>query len=268
MAVRAIGFIGLGAMGKPMARRLLMNGFEVRSCANVRRDAIEDLKTDGLVETENSREVAEGADAVIVMVRDGPQTDVVLGGESGALQTMAPGSILVLMSTLAPAYCLDLAERTDEQGVHLLDAPVSGFPVRAESGTLALMVGGEASVVERMRPTFEAMGTIYPCGGVGMGMVAKLANNLIVVGSVALVSEAARLAGSYGMKTPTLMDIISQSTGDSFTIRNWEMVQSFWPDVKDLAAKDLKLCMEAAKERDVAMPLGAVVNQYPWADNL
>ncbi len=103
MTVKTIGFIGLGAMGKPMARRLLMNGFEVRSCANVRRDAIEELKTEGLMEGDNPREVAEGADAVIVIVRDGPQTDVVLGGDDGALLGMTSGSILVLMSTLAPA---------------------------------------------------------------------------------------------------------------------------------------------------------------------
>ena len=85
MAVRSIGFIGLGAMGKPMAKRLLANGFEVKSRANVSRDAIEELKADGLIETGTPREVSEGADAVIVMVRDVPQTDMVVGGDDGAL---------------------------------------------------------------------------------------------------------------------------------------------------------------------------------------
>ena len=268
MAVRSIGFIGLGAMGKPMARCLLTNGFEVKSCANVSRDAIEALKADGLIETRTPREVAEGADAVIVMVRDVPQTDRVIGGDDGALQAMAPGSILVLMSTLLPGYCIELAEQAKVRGVALLDAPVSGLPVRAEQGTLTLMVGGDASVAEQFRPAFEAMGTIFPCGGVGMGMVAKLANNMAANGTVALVSEVTRFADAYGMKASTLLDIMSKSTGDSFAARNWEMVQSVWPDIKDLAVKDFRQCIEAANERDVAMPLGEAASQYPWTENL
>ncbi len=220
------------------------------------------------MEGDNPREVAEGADAVIVIVRDGPQTDVVLGGDDGALLGMTSGSILVLMSTLAPAYCLELAEQTDAQGIHLLDAPVSGAPVRAEQGTLTLMVGGDDSVVESFQPAFEAMGTIFPCGGVGMGMVAKLANNMAGIGNIALVSEVTQMGRAYGLETPKLLEIMSQSTGDSFAVRNWDMAQTVWPHIKDLAVKDANLCMEAAKERGVAMPLGEAVSHYPWTDNL
>jgi 2-hydroxy-3-oxopropionate reductase len=264
MTVRRIGFIGLGAMGQPMARCLLRQGFEVKSSANRRREAIEALVPDGLIEVGSPREVAAAADAVIVMVRDGVETDTVLDGDDGVLAGMAPGSTLVLMSTLAPGYCVERAERMAARGIGLLDAPVSGLPERAESGTLAIMVGGEVDGIERLCPAFEAMGTVYPCGDVGMGMVAKLANNLIAVGTVALVGEAVELADSLGMEPSTLLQILSASSGDSFMVRNWDMIRRVWPDTKDLAVKDLSLCMAAAADHGLALPLGDAVSRYPW----
>jgi 3-hydroxyisobutyrate dehydrogenase/2-hydroxy-3-oxopropionate reductase len=152
-----------------------------------------------------------------------------------------------------------------------VDAPVSGLPSRAESGTLAIMVGGEDDQVDRLRPAFEAMGTVYPCGAVGMGMMAKLANNLIAVGTMALVAEAVELAGNHGMETSMLLEILSASSGDSFMVRNWDMIRQVWPDIRELAIKDLKdlnLCMAAATNRNLDLPLGDAVSRYPWKGEL
>ena len=199
MADQSIGFIGLGDMGFPMARRLLQHGYQVFSCANRSRDAIETLKTEGLIEKSAPREVAEQADILITLVIDDQQTDIVLRGVSGALAGMKPGSALVIMSTLAPTYCINIAKQAAERDVAVLDCPVSGGNIGAEKGTLALIIGGDIGVVERCRAALETMGTIYHCGDVGMGQVAKLANNAISMTTAAVVGEACAMARSYGM---------------------------------------------------------------------
>lgn len=268
MAIRTIGFIGLGAMGRPMARRLLLAGFAVKSCVNIHRQAVDELKPEGLIETSGPDEVAGNGDALIVMVRDVPQTEQVLFGQHGALPSLSPGTLLVLMSTLAPAYCQQVADRVANKNVTVLDAPVSGLPARAESGTLTLMVGGDDDGIERFQPAFEAMGAIHRCGALGMGMVAKLANNLVSVTSVALVDEARRLAKAYGMNTQTLLDIMSKSTADSFTVRNWKMVEELWPSIRTLAIKDLDLCVNAARDQGLDIPLGQMMARYPWLEHV
>jgi 2-hydroxy-3-oxopropionate reductase len=179
MAAQNIGFIGLGDMGFPMARRLLKHGFPVYSCAHRRREAIDSLKSEGLVEKANPFEVAEQADVIISIVLNEAQNDAVLRGETGALGGMKPGSILIVMSTVAPEYCIKLAEEASAHDVTVLDCPVSGGNMGAEKGTLALILGGETDTMERCRSLLEVMGTIYHCGDVGMGQVAKLANNAI-----------------------------------------------------------------------------------------
>ena len=189
MAEQSVGFIGLGDMGFPMARRLLQHGYQVFSCANRSRDAIETLKTEGLVEKSTPREVAEQADIVITLVIDDQQTDTVLHGDSGALAGMKSGSVLVIMSTLAPSYCINIAKHAAERGVAVLDCPISGGNIGAEKGTLALITGGDVGVVERCRAALETMGTIYHCGDVGMGQVAKLANNAISMTTAAVVED-------------------------------------------------------------------------------
>ncbi len=266
--MRTIAFIGLGAMGMPMARRLLQSDFAVRSCANVRRAAIDELKHEGLVEVDSPAAAAAGADATIVMVRDEPQTDTVINSKDGVLAAMTPGSILVLMSTLSPSYCIALSKKAEDTGIALLDAPVSGLPARAAQGSLTLMVGGDGGAIERFQPAFDALGTIHPCGGIGMGMVAKLANNLAGIGTLALVCEATAFAKAHGMEPATLLQIMAGSTGDSFAVRNWDMVKTLWPDLRELAIKDLMLCCEAANEAGVTMPLGEVAGRYPWSETL
>jgi 3-hydroxyisobutyrate dehydrogenase-like beta-hydroxyacid dehydrogenase len=264
--LRTVGFIGLGAMGRPMAGHLLAKGFTVRSSAHRRREAIEALKARGLIEAAHPRAVAEGAEALFLVVRDVPETEAVLRGPDGALAGLAPGSAVVLMSTLTPAYCRALAEQAAPMDIAVVDSPVSGLPPRARAGTLTLMVGGDEATVERLRPALEAMGTINRCGGLGMGMVAKLANNLVSLTTPVLVSEATRLAKAHGMDPATLLEIMSRSTADGFTVRNWQMVAGLWPEIRQWAVKDLRLFVEAAEAEGLDVPLGRAVSRHPWMD--
>jgi 3-hydroxyisobutyrate dehydrogenase len=262
-----IGFIGLGDIGCPMARRLSRNGFQVFSCAHRRREAIETLKAKGLIEKDNPREVAEHADVLITMVLNDQQTDSVLRGDSGALAGMKPGSILIIMSTLSPTYCINIAKEAAELGLTVLDCPVSGGNIGAEKGTLALIVGGDVEAIERCRAALDVMGTVYHCGDVGMGQVAKLANNAIGVTTASVVGEACAMARSYGMDMDRLMEILSRSTGQSFVADNWGHVTSQWPHLRDLGRKDVGLCIEIAKVNNVSLPLIEMRYGQDWTPN-
>ena len=265
MTKSRVGFIGLGDMGKPMARRLLDHGWTVMSCANVRRQAIEELKAVGLVEVASPREVAVHTDVVITMVRDVQQSHEVILSEQGALAHMQRGTTLIIMSTIDPNFCKRVAAQAAEQGVNVLDAPVSGFPFRAEQGTLALMVGGGAEAIERCRPMLEVMGHLFTCGDVGMGMVTKLANNAVAIGTMALLLEARALASSYGMPASHLMEVFKHASANSFIVQNWEAIGTMWDNVIDLSHKDALIFLEAARNQGINTPLTEATSHYPWS---
>lgn len=262
-----VGFIGLGDMGFPMARRLLNHGFEVHSSAHRRRDAIEALKAEGLAEHCTPREVAGEVDVLITLVVDDKQTDAVLHGESGALAGMSRGSVLIIMSTVAPTFCIDIAQLASEQGVTVLDCPVSGGPTGAEKGTLALILGGETEAMERCRAVLEVMGRIFHCGDVGMGQIAKLANNAVGLATVTAIGEACSMARAYGMDADRLMEILNSSTGQSFITNNWGYVVAEWLHLRELGKKDVGLCIEAARAKEKALPLIEMCYRQDWTIN-
>lgn len=259
-----IGFIGLGDIGCPMARRLSKHGFQTFSCAHRHREAIEALKADGLIEKSNPREVAEHVDVLITMVLDDQQTDTVLHGHSGALAGLKSGSILIIMSTVSPTYCINLAKEAQAHGVTVVDCPVSGGSMGAENGTLTLMLGGDLQATDRCRAALEVMGTIHHCGDVGTGQVFKLANNAILFTTIAVVGEACSMARSYGVDAHKLMETLSKSTGQSFVTNNWDYVTSNWPHIRNLGRKDTGLCIETAKMNDVSLSLIEVRYGQEW----
>jgi 2-hydroxy-3-oxopropionate reductase len=246
-----IGFFGLGDMGEPMAARLLERGFTVVSCVHRRREAMEKLKARGLIEKANPLEVAAGSEILISVVVDEKQTEDLLRGPKGALMSMRAGSVLILMSTLAPAYCHALADELRTRGIDLLDCPISGGPMGAEKGTLALIAGGDATVLERCRPVLETMGTLYHCGAVGMGMVAKLANNAVGLMTIPLVREARAMAAAYGMDMDLLMQVMRAGTANSFIVQAWKWVEAYGEKGTPVALKDLRLFQEAASAMGV-----------------
>jgi 2-hydroxy-3-oxopropionate reductase len=251
MSKPTIGFIGLGDMGEPMAARLLEHGYRVLSCVHRRREAIERLKGKGIVEKGDPRQVAAEADVLVSIVIDQEQTENALRGPAGALEGMRPGSILILMSTLAPTYCQTLADDLLRRQIDLLDCPVSGAPMGAQKGTLALIAGGEKSALERCRPALETMGTIYHCGPVGMGMVAKLANNAVSLMTIPLVREARAMAAGYGMDMDTLMTVMRAGSANSFVVQAWKWVEEYGEKGTPVALKDLRLFQQAASAKGV-----------------
>ncbi len=259
-----IGFIGLGEMGRHMAWHLLKNGFPVISCANRRREAIEALKLEGLQEVDNPRLVGERSDILMTVVVDQDQTDQVLRGNDGALAAMRPGSTIVVMSTLAPGYCQELAEVAAAVNVKVLDCPISGGPMGAENGTLALIAGGDEKAVEDCRAALESMGSVYHCGDVGMGMVVKLANNAVSIGTSALLTEVRAMANAYGMDLPTLMEIFRNGTANSFFAQNWDALIPTWPHLAPMMVKDMKLCRDAGHGKRVRLPMVETWLETDW----
>lgn len=259
-----VGFIGLGDIGAPMARRILDGGFEVSSSANRRRDAIEELKAHGLIEVPNPREVAARSDILITMVVDEAQTDTVLKGDGGALAALSSGAVVVVMSTVSPGYCQALAAEVQTSGISVLDCPVAGARPRAENGTLALICGGTSGDIDRCRPVLETMGTIHHCGSIGMGQVVKLANNALVAAKFKAVEEVRKMAEAYQMDLDELMGVLENSTGKSFVVDNWGLLSSNWDHMGGLAKKDLGLYLAAAEARDIECPLMKAVEKLRW----
>ena len=190
--------------------------------------------------------------------------DVILGTH-GALAGMRPGAILIIMSTIDPTFCHRVAAAATARGVAVLDAPVSGGASAAAQGNLALLVGGDLAVIERVRPILEVMGRIVVCGDLGMGMVAKLANNAVLGGTIALVAEALTLTRAYGMPAASLLEAMRHSSGNSFVVHHWDELAAGWVRRGFVnVRKDVRLCLEAAHSQEVTMPMTTGTSQYPW----
>ena len=260
-----VGFIGLGDVGLPMARRLLQRGFAVVSCVNRRREPFDILKPEGLIEAPNARAVAAQVPILITIVVDDKQTDAVLRGENGAFGGLATDSIVLVMSTLSPAYCQGLAEAALNKGIHVLDCPITGGNIGAANGTLGLLAGGEGAILDRCRDVLAPLGTVYHCGGVGMGQVAKLANNAASFANLAVLEEVRRMAVAYGMDMPTLMQIISHGTGQSFNSKNWDFIASHWSHLRPLGQKDVNLFIDAAKSKGMTSKVIETMNRDSWS---
>lgn len=248
-----------------MAGRLLQHGFPVFSCANRRREAIEVLGKDGLIEVQGPAEVGARVDVLMTMVMDQAQTDQILRGPNGALATLKPGSVIILMSTLGPGYCQVLAVEAAEHGIDLLDCPVSGMRPGAFEGTLAIMAGGDIAVIERCREALETMGSIFHCGDIGMGMVAKLANNGVAMGTAALLIEVRAMARAYGMDLNLLMEILKKSTANSYIAQNWDALHPILPHVFNVGVKDVGLCAAAADSKGSGSTMFRAWQSVDWA---
>src|SRR3989304_3207354 len=246
-----VGFIGLGNIGLPMAKRLAGFGsFQVTVCGHRRQEPLKEMAALGAKGVRTPREVARASRVLLVIVRDQPQMDQVLFGEEGAWEGLRPESVLLISSTLAPDYCQALEKRGKEKGIAVLDAPVSGMAKGAEAGTLTFFVGGSGDVLERCRPVLEAMGkNIFHMGGVGTGQVAKLANNLLLFAAIHATGEAIRMGEKVGLGWQKLLQTIQVSTGDCWTIHNWEYLGVIDRDpaqVFTLTYKDLEAALPFA----------------------
>jgi 2-hydroxy-3-oxopropionate reductase len=253
-----IGFIGLGIMGRPMALNLRKAGYEL-TVYNRTPGKTEELEAAGAEVAASPRAAAAEAEVIIAIVTDTPDVEAVLFGPDGVAEGASAGSVFIDMSTISPDATRDFAARLAEQGVDYLDAPVSGGDVGAVAGTLSIMVGGEAAVVERCRPVFEAMGRrITHVGPVGAGQTVKACNQILCAGHMMAMCEALTLAASAGLNLDTLLEAVTGGAANSWAlehlgpkIAHGDLDPGF---MVDLLQKDLNIVMNAAKEATLPLP--------------
>ncbi len=260
-----IGFIGLGTMGAPMARRLLEAGHDL-TVHNRTREREAPLTALGARGAATPRECARDRELVITMVSDTPDVQAVVLGEEGAALGMDAGSVLVDMSTISPATTRLIATALGEHGVAMLDAPVSGGSEGAERGTLSIMVGGDPEVLERVRPVLEVLGsTITRVGPSGAGQVTKAINQVIIAGTYAAVAEGLTLGLAAGIDIEAAHAAVSGGAAGSWclTHRGPNMIVDHYPlgFRTRLHRKDLGIALDAARELGVSVPVAAYVEQ-------
>lgn len=260
-----VGFVGLGIMGKPMARNLMEAGYDL-IVYNRSRGKIEDLVSEGAEAAESPKEIAEDATIIFTMLPGPPEIREVVAGEDGLLRGAGEGSLLVDMSTSSPVLARELARTARERGVGLLDAPVSGGDIGAVEGTLSIMIGGEEEDFERARPLFDVMGeTVVYVGPSGTGQVVKACNQIVVALTIEAVSEALVLGSKAGVDPKKVIEVLSGGLAGNKVMevkREKFLSHDFEPGGKvESHLKDLGIALEAGREYGVPLPLTAVVDQ-------
>lgn len=259
-----IGFIGLGAMGRPMVLNLLKAGFAVSVWAR-RPEATQPLAEAGAHVSPSVAALAAEVDCVITIVTKGQDVEQLVHG--GLAEGLAAGGLHVDMSTIPPATARRLGEFWQQQGVGFVDAPVSGGEQGAINATLAIMAGGATADIERLRPVFMALGkTLVDIGEhCGDGQVAKMCNQLIMVSAIEAAAEAMRLAGAEGVDAAKVKQALAGGSAGSrvLEVMGERMVQrDFKAGIEArLHHKDFAIVLEEARQRGVALPLGTQVWQ-------
>ena len=261
-----IGFIGLGIMGKPMAKNLLKAGHELRvyDRAKAHVDEVVEFGKGKAVAAANAVDTAKGAELVLTMLPNSPHVKSVMLENDKAAEHMEKGAAFIDMSSINPMASREIADALSKFGIDMLDAPVSGGEPKAIDGTLSFMVGGKKEVFEKFKPVLEAMGSsIVLCGGIGAGNVTKLCNQIVVAVNIAAVSEALMLGKKAGVNPDDIYKAIRGGLAGS-TVMDAKapmiMDRNFKPGFKiDLHIKDLTNVMDAAKAVDSPIPLTAQV---------
>jgi len=256
-----IGFVGLGAMGSPMAACIANAGFHL-SVFDLQPENTAPLADLGATVAASPAEVAEGADALVLMVVNAEQAEDALFGEDGAAEKFGPGAAIVLMSTVGPGPVRELNGRLEQQDLRLLDAPVSGGVARAEKGDLLIMTGGPGDLFVELRPVLEAMGsTVVHCGeAAGDGQSVKLVNQLLCGIHIAAAGEAIAYAEALGLDARSVFETIRHGAANSFMLedRGERMLQEAFLPAKsamDIFVKDMGLVREAASDSGFETPL-------------
>ncbi len=260
-----VGYIGLGLMGKPMARNILKAGYPL-VVHNRSRESVNELVAEGAEEAFSPAEVASQVDVVFTNLPDSPDVELVALGEDGIIEGAHESLIFVDNSTIKPASARRIAEKLAEKGVLSLDAPVSGGDIGAQQGTLAIMVGGPGEALEKVRPIFEVIGkTITHVGGTGAGQIAKAANQVMVAAQMVAMGELLILAKKSGADPEKVIAAIQGGAAQCWTLdvkpeRLFDGNRQ--PGFKAyMQAKDLGIVMDTAREYGVPLPAAAVHTQ-------
>jgi 3-hydroxyisobutyrate dehydrogenase len=261
--MKRLGFVGLGAMGSPMAKSLAGAGFELKvfDVLDERTRPLVDL---GAESSASPKDAAEGSEALVVMVANADQAKGVLFGEGSAAEALAEGAAVVVMSTIGPEAVRELADNLAGSGLRTLDAPVSGGVARAERGDLLIMAGGPEDLFEELRPALEAMGSsVAHCGPrVGDGQAVKLVNQLLCGVHIAAAAEALAYAEALGLDPRFVFETVRHGAANSFMLedRGERMLKEEFVPPKsalDIFVKDMGLVRKAAEEQGFETPLAS-----------
>ena len=266
-----VGFIGLGVMGKPMAKNLLAKGFQLvihnRSTASV-----DELAAAGAARASSPADVASRVRRIITMLPDSPDVEQVLEGPAGVFSAMRQGTILIDMSTIAPAVARRLAEAARSRGARMLDAPVSGGEIGAINATLSIMVGGDADTFAEAKPILHAMGNpdrVVRIGESGAGQICKVCNQMVIGGALAAVSEAFTLARKAGVDVAAVREALLGGFASSrvLEVHGERMLKgNYKPGFRArLYAKDLRIASQTLAEHEAPAPVSAAVHQLVTA---
>ncbi|MBV8118004.1 MAG: NAD(P)-dependent oxidoreductase [Candidatus Eremiobacteraeota bacterium] len=267
MSERRVGFVGLGTMGEPMVRSLCRAGYAVTASAHRRRDAIERLIAEcGISEAANPADVAAACEVVAVCVPDAPDVEEVIFGTNGIARGAQSGAFVIDMSTISPVASRDFAQRLRVRSVRFADAPLSGGPARAGTGTLTIMVGADDADFARAEPLLSALGTPYHLGPVGMGETVKLVNQIIIAGIMIANAEGLVFARRAGADLNRVREVLATATASNYLLEQW--LPKTWLAgtfdggfALDLLRKDLAAALDAARVTDYPMPATGLAYQ-------
>ena len=254
-----LGFIGLGIMGKPMAKNLLKAGYELNIC-DINEAAVREVEQAGGAVCKTSKEVAQSSDIIFTMLPNSPHVKTVILEKDGVLEGMKPGTIVVDMSSIDPNVSIELEKAVAAAGGQMIDAPVSGGEPKAIDATLSFMCGGEQEVFDRVKPILEKMGaSVVLVGPVGSGNMTKLANQIIVAVNIAALSEALVLAAKSGVNPENVYKAIRGGLAGS-TVMDAKapmmLDRNFNPGFRiELHIKDLTNAMNASQAVDMELPM-------------
>jgi 2-hydroxy-3-oxopropionate reductase len=263
----AIGFIGLGLMGRPMAKNLLEAGYPLVVHSRS-QEPVDDLVAAGAARAATPADVARQATRIVTMVPDSPDVERVLDGPDGVFSSMQPGTIVIDMSSIAPGTARRLAERAAALGGAMLDAPVSGGDIGAIQGTLSIMVGGDAADFVAVKPILDVMGNpdkVVHIGDAGAGQLCKLCNQMVIGGTLAVVAEALALARKAGVDASKVREALLGGFAQSRVLEvhgERALKGTFKPGFKThLYAKDMRNVVSTLAEHNSPAPVTAIVQQ-------
>ncbi len=261
-----LGFLGLGIMGYPMARHLLKAGHRVALWSNTASKAQELAKEGDGIACATPKDVAAEADVIFLCVGDTAMSEKVILGEEGILSGLKPGTVVADASTVAPASSKKIAVAVAEKGGHFLDAPCTGSKPGAEGGTLTFMIGGDEATFQKVKAFFEPMGkNLYYCGPSGLGLHAKLSQNLILSNMLQAFNEGIVLSTKAGVKPELMYEILNNSAAKSGLV-TFKAPFLFKRDFSTNFSvkwmhKDIGLILDSANDLDVPLPLTALTQQ-------
>ena len=262
-----IGFIGLGVMGKPMAKHLVSAGHRL-TVHNRSRGAVDELVAGGATSAASPAEVARASDVVITMLPDTPDVERVIAGDNGVLAGLKKGAVVIDMSSVSPVATERLAKMVADKGGAMLDAPVSGGEIGAINASLSIMVGGDEATFHRVKPILDVMGNkerVVYIGRSGAGQICKICNQVAIGGALAGVSEAFALARKTGVDAARVRQALLGGFAASRVLEvhgERMLVDNYKPGFRArLYQKDMRLASEAASTNGVAMPATAIVAQ-------